>query len=292
MKRTLGTAVAVLMGIALCSRASVIHVPADHASIGEAIAAAATGDSILVAPGTYSGPSNRGMSFGGKDLVLVSEAGPLATIIDCQSQGRAFGFNTGETVASVVDGFTILKGRAIWGGGMRMDAWSRVTVRYCVFDGCHSDPSTGYPGYQPALGGGIYCESQSVIEDCSFLRCSLSGSPAMGTAACAYAGTVRNCLFAENAGGTLLRVQLGTVVSHCIAGGSTDVPGDNMWDVDPALCGPSGELCSDSFAVPEMNPWGEHVGALGIGCGPCNTPVERQSWGSIKALYRSSRLPN
>jgi Right handed beta helix region len=291
MKRLLGFVVVGLMGVAMCARASVIHVPAEQASIGQAIAAAATGDTILVAPGTYSGPSNRGMSFLGKQLVLQSEAGPLATVINCESQGRAFLFNTGETLASVVDGFTIASGRAVWGGGLRIESGSSVTVRYCVFAGCRSDGSGGYPPYNPAFGGAVYSESNSLIANCSFFGNTVAGSPAMGCAMCAYGGTTRDCLFSGNTGGELLRGP--AIVLHCIADDEGYVnPGENMWNTDPALCGQLGELCSDSFALPYMNPWGEYVGALGIGCGPCNTPVERKSWGSIKALYHSGRLPN
>jgi hypothetical protein len=34
------------------------------------------------------------------------------------------------------------------------------------------------------------------------------------------------------------------------------------------------------------NPWGVLIGAHGEGCSPCTSPVERVSWGQIKAMYR------
>ena len=55
-----------------------INVPADHATIQQAIAAANNGDEILVAAGTYSEHIN----FLGKTIELKSIDGPEATIID------------------------------------------------------------------------------------------------------------------------------------------------------------------------------------------------------------------
>jgi polygalacturonase len=79
--------VSLLFLIAACAAltapaaAGVIRVPADQPTLAAAIAAAAAGDTVLVAPGTYSGPDNRDLDFTGKDLVLRSEAGAETTII-------------------------------------------------------------------------------------------------------------------------------------------------------------------------------------------------------------------
>ena len=62
-----------------------IQVPADQPTIAAGLAAAASGDTVLVAPGTYL---EANLSFGGKDLSLVSEAGPGQTVIDAQAAGR------------------------------------------------------------------------------------------------------------------------------------------------------------------------------------------------------------
>ena len=58
---------------------------------------------------------------------------------------------------------------------------------------------------------------------------------------------------------------------------------------DPLFCGfASGDfsLCADSPCLPGNNDWSVQIGAHGEGCGPCGTPVEHTSWGSIKAMFR------
>ena len=77
------------------------------ATLQAGIALGAPGDTIEVDPGTYSGPGNRDLDFGGKALVLRSVAGAAVTILDCQASGRGLVFQTGEGHAAIVEGFTI-----------------------------------------------------------------------------------------------------------------------------------------------------------------------------------------
>ena len=85
------------------------HVPGDYATIQAAIDAAAPGDTIAVAPGTYPGNLN----FNGKNVTLVSTVGPSGTIIEgANNTAVDIGPNGG------IIGFTIRKGFATFGGGM------------------------------------------------------------------------------------------------------------------------------------------------------------------------------
>ena len=70
---------------------------------------AGDGDTVLVAAGTYTGPGNRDIDFGGKHVVLKASDpdGPLVTVIDCEDYGRGFHFHSGETSATAVIGFTV-----------------------------------------------------------------------------------------------------------------------------------------------------------------------------------------
>jgi len=95
---------------------------ADFDTIQAAIEAAVDGDTVLVAPGTYTGDGNRDIDFKGKAITVRSEDGPETCIIDCQSfsysdqQGlhqefhRGFHFHRGEDLRSVLEGFTITGG--------------------------------------------------------------------------------------------------------------------------------------------------------------------------------------
>jgi hypothetical protein len=99
------------------AQAAVIRVPADLPSIGSAIAAAQDGDHILVADGVYTGPQNRNLDFSGKTIRLTSENGPDNCIIDCEGQGRAFHFHSGESPSALLEGVTIQNGLILDGDG-------------------------------------------------------------------------------------------------------------------------------------------------------------------------------
>jgi len=84
-------------------------------------------------------------------------------------------------------------------------------------------------------------------------------------------------------------------ISRCIVFGHVEGDSlcgdyhDNLF-TDPLWCNVENDdfdVCSNSPSLPEHNPWGVTVGAsVVIGCGECVTPVEQESWGSIKALFR------
>ena len=78
-------------------------------------AAATTGDTVDVLPGTYSGA----LDFGGKAVVVQSTAGAAATTIDggwtSGPETYAVSFVFFEGAGSVLDGFTITNGTSARG---------------------------------------------------------------------------------------------------------------------------------------------------------------------------------
>ncbi|UCE99826.1 MAG: hypothetical protein JSV82_01820, partial [Planctomycetota bacterium] len=131
--------------IAGTAKAAVIVVPADYNNIQAAIDAAVTNDIIEVNDGTYTGSGNYNIDTQGKEITVKSNNGAANCIIDCQSNGRAFIFQSGEDGNTILDGFTIKNGFA-------------------------PDPTPPFdPNDDPAgYGGAIYCTGSSpMIKNCT-----------------------------------------------------------------------------------------------------------------------------
>ncbi|MEE9370667.1 MAG: right-handed parallel beta-helix repeat-containing protein, partial [Sedimentisphaerales bacterium] len=130
--------------IAITAKAAVILVPADYNNIQAAIDAASDNDIIDVNDGIYTGPGNYNIDTKGKEITVKSQNGPGNCIIDCQSNGRAFIFQSGEDGNTILQGFTIKNGFAF-------------------------DPTPPYdPNDDPdGFGGAIYCTGSSpMIKNC------------------------------------------------------------------------------------------------------------------------------
>ncbi|MBX3373940.1 MAG: hypothetical protein KF817_08895 [Phycisphaeraceae bacterium] len=76
--------VTVLPAGAPAGATTVRHVPADYATIQQAISAAVPGDTVLIAPGVYTGPGNRDLDPGGRSIEIRGADGAAETIIDCE----------------------------------------------------------------------------------------------------------------------------------------------------------------------------------------------------------------
>ena len=85
-----------------------IHVPADTATIQEAIDVSRDGDTVAVEAGTYM----EGIGFNGKRITLISTEGAGSTIIDGGSTETTVTFAGPENRQTILQGFTITNSRA------------------------------------------------------------------------------------------------------------------------------------------------------------------------------------
>lgn len=297
------------------STPEVIYVDAagggDYLTIQDAVDAASTCDTILVAPGTYTGPANRNISFGGKNIVLKSQEGRASTIIDCEHQDRGFFFVDGEDESATVQGFTVKNGLGSGGGIRCVNSWP--TVVDCAFtdnDGenygggvyCNNavTPSPAFANcvfadnFAAIQGGGALMDfSEATFTNCTFVG---NGAPEGGGIHCGTASSpwFSNCIiaFSSEGGAVLCPPTSVPTFNHCCVfgnAGGDELCGD-YWEnlfVDPLFCGAAEgdySLYDTSPCLPANNAWAVLIGALGEGC--TATVVEERSWGAIKAMYR------
>lgn len=78
-----------------------LYVPSDKSTIQGAVDSAFTGDTIMVAPGTYP----QSVYITGKDLIILSSGGPEVTFVN--STGGIYFNSTLDSISSELSGFTI-----------------------------------------------------------------------------------------------------------------------------------------------------------------------------------------
>jgi hypothetical protein len=136
-----------------------LTVPGDYATIQEAIDHAARGQEIIVGPGMYF----ESIDLKGKQVIVRSEEGPEATIIDgsrpaSADSGSVVLFAQGEGPLTVLEGFTVRGGSGTRtmedrrkGGGIFCANGSSPSIRGNIIE---SNTVTGVY----CEGGGIACE--------------------------------------------------------------------------------------------------------------------------------------
>jgi len=236
-------------------RAADIHVPDDYGTIQAAIDAAAAGDSVLVADGTWTGDGNVNLWPGGKAITIRSASeNPENCIIDCESTAKGFFCNSGETGDTVITGFTIRNSRAdatsVNGTGCLCVDTSPV-VSNCIFENCHAVFCPPYPGGNCfGSGGAIACfgPSNPIIIDCAFIDCesALHG----GAIYCSDTSvTITNCRFTGNTsyenGGAMYFKDGDMSVSDCIFSENRATTGNGG---TVYICNAAGSFASCSFA--------------------------------------------
>lgn len=171
--------------------------PADFDNIQAAITASSDGDVITVAPGTYVGSGDQVVDMLGKDITLRSSDGAEATIIDGSFARRGVVCDSGESLATIIEGFTIRNGLAGQAAGF-LGINSTPTVRDCRIENCNATTS----------GAGI------ALNDCPalFERCTITGNHSAGSG-----------------GGVLMSFSHATFIECTISSNYSGANGGGIW---------------------------------------------------------------
>lgn len=188
---------------------------ADFNTIQSAIDDSNDGDTVLVAPGTYTGEGNRDIDFKGKAITVKSEEGPETCIINCQGSEdnphRGFHFHSNEDTDSILQGFTTTNGyNTYYSGGAILCETSSPHIKDCIV--------TGNAAWS---GGGIACKFSNVVID----NCKIIGNWAEkergGGILCALGSPhILDCLIEDNTafeeGGGIKCDNSNITISRCI----------------------------------------------------------------------------
>ncbi|HVP58435.1 MAG TPA: right-handed parallel beta-helix repeat-containing protein [bacterium] len=232
----------------------------DVPSIKAAVdSAAAEGDTVLLANGTFAGAANRQVDCGDKALTIISEASdPDLCIIDCGGAEpadvlSAFYFRASGHPSPRLEAVTIIHAcQAVY-----CDAGSSPQIVNCIFRDNHCAGAE-----IPPPGAGIFCfeGSSPVIRNCEFAgnesgggicgwrsfpvveNCNFSGNGnCAGGAIEAWGGllTVTGCTFSGNLAADFMCGNCGGGALMCV--GSADVANCTFTD-NRSYMGPGGAI--------------------------------------------------
>jgi len=194
---------------------NILYVPGYYPTIQAAIDAAVDGDTVVVAPGTYTGNGNRDIEFLGKAITVRGATGdPDDCIINCQ--GTEATPHRGFKFVSEEDEKTILEAVAITNGyGPQEDILGT--------------------GQLYSIGGAVYCNNSSPnISNCIINNNSASSGGGISTHE-GSAPIINNCNIINNSsssyGGGIYNVRDypdNAIISNCIIKGNSAALGGGI----------------------------------------------------------------
>ncbi|MEW6219312.1 MAG: DUF2341 domain-containing protein [Thermodesulfobacteriota bacterium] len=192
--------------------AATLNVPGSYANIQDAINAAGSGDTVLVASATYS----ENINFSGKSITVRSAGGAGATTLrGAAGSGNAVvSFVSGEAASAVLDGFTIdNQGIGAKYRGIRITAGATPTIQNCVIAGNVLATATIS---EDNYGAGIYINGGgATISNTTIGQSGLANQANKGSGLYATAGldlTLTNCTVSYNSGRDYAGISLNAMV--------------------------------------------------------------------------------
>ena len=188
-----------------------IRVPLDQPTIQAAIDASATGDVVLIAPGTYY----ESLNLIEKQIELRSETGETDVVVDAQDSGRclyATGFDTNLSISNMIfqnGNEPITRGSGTGGSGLRLE-YGDFVLDQCIVRNC-------------SVSSAVVCDTGAFeFIDCGFIDNSNQGVRVWNSYGSRYA-SFTGCRFLGNEAGSFtvygvaLRVAVSTVtVNDCV----------------------------------------------------------------------------
>jgi len=157
------------------------------ATIQKGVDTAKSGDTIIVAEGTYTGYGNHDINFYCKAITVrcTDPNNPnivANTVVDCNGTGSGFNFKSNEGQNSVLDGITITNGFI----GINCRDYSSPTINHClIVHNCTSPFSVG-----------IRCNNSSP----NIINCIVSGNCSGIYASYNSNLTITKCIIEDNVG--------------------------------------------------------------------------------------------
>ncbi len=199
------------MGLVQLSTAGTLHVdPGDD--VQTAIAAASSGDIVVLNPGTHSITGEISIT---KGITLTGTGSYTNTVIDANRTTRCL---VVDHPVAVVDGLTVSRGWTVdaSGAGVFCDAGAVINCLIVSNTVVHAGDN-----YQ---GGGVYCGADGFVSNCVFTG---NSAPYGGGIYCAEGGVVQDCVMSNNAasyygGGVYCRglVQRSVIIENTAPGGA------------------------------------------------------------------------
>ncbi len=177
----------------------------DYLTIGEGMAAATDGDTVLVFSGVYSGEANRGLNFGGKTLSVCSASGADSTVIDCEDLDRAFVLENDEGPFAIIQGFTVVNAHAYDDTVFVYDGYGGAVLCFeasvALLDMVFRNNFAEFEGGAVFLtGGGPYAINGSIFDGNSTTpQSGRAGGAIVAQFASSFA--MSDCVMLDNSGG-------------------------------------------------------------------------------------------
>ena len=187
---------------------------AEFTTIRAAVEAAASGDTIVVGTGTYTGTDTTDLLLAGTRLTIRSSnpddpAVVARTIIDCWVDDKAAYrlVDVGPDAELTLAGLTIINGSRTHGGGVVLSRDSILNIVNCAF----TDNTV------LELGAAFLCtDSQATFRGCTFLR-NVSASLLHGGTVYGENSTLtfKDCHFLENATNGITAINSRVTITDC-----------------------------------------------------------------------------